>query len=293
MKSSSFPSLTSLRAFAFTAEYNSVSLAAEKMNVTQPAVSQQIRVLETQLSAKLIKRHGRGVLLTDDGQMLAQYLQRGFEELRQGVEAISERQSLPRIKITTSPSFATYWLMPRISAFQAAHPEVAVQLDLSAETLVIDIDGYDLAIRFCQMDNLPRDAEPIREVTLNVLCHKSLAPARGCTGSALKQLPWLQELGVSDVKDWFIRQGLENDIPNQISEMPGNLVIPAVLRGEAAAYTVCDWVSENIESGDLVEIWNKPERGCYFALSNRSNPVCKVFMQKLMSEANQPNFRGR
>lgn len=277
--------LTALRGFALVVEHGSLSAAARAMNVTQPAVTQQVRSLERHLGKKLLKRHGRGVLLTDDGQVLAQYLQRGFDELRRGIEAVAANNSPTTVRVTTSPSFAAFWLVPRVAAFQAAHPGISVQIDLSAETRAIDRTDFDVAVRFCLQSDLPKRVKPLLNVTLNVLCHRTIKPKATVSGADLQDLPWLQELGVTEVNDWFVRQGIEQYIPAQISEMPGNLIIDTIKRGEAVAYTVCDWVADDLKRGDLVEIWGEPERGCYFALADRPSPACKAFLNWLRTNA--------
>ncbi|WP_299723805.1 LysR family transcriptional regulator [uncultured Tateyamaria sp.] len=279
------PSLKALRAFALVVEHGSLSAAAHALNVTQPAVTQQVRALEKHLGKKLLKRHGRGVLLTDDGQILAQYLQRGFDELQRGIEAVAANKHPTSVRVTTSSSFAAFWLVPRVAAFQAAHTGISVQIDLSAETRAIDNDGFDVAIRFCLRDDLPHGINPLLDVALNVLCHSTLRPAEPVSGDDLKTLPWLQELGVTVVYDRFVRQGIEECVPSQISEMPGNLIVDAIKRGEAVAYTVCDWVADDLERGDLVAIWDTPERGCYFALADNPTPVCQAFLDWLRINA--------
>ncbi|WP_211236013.1 LysR family transcriptional regulator [Leisingera aquimarina] len=277
--------MTSIRAFALFSEHGSISGAARAMNVTQPAVTQQVRALERYLGVKLVKRHKRGVLLTDEGQVLAHYLRRGFGEIREGVRVVTASKAPNAIRITASPSFAAYWLVPRVTSFQAAHPGVSVQLDLSAEARALKDTGFDVAIRYCRDQDLPPGVSPLFEVALNVLCHKDLVPAKPWTHEKLQALPWLQELGVSDVKNWFVRHGMGTSVPDQISEMPGNLIIEAVRRGEAAAYSVCDWVSPELESGELVEIWPSREKGFYYAITDSGSPVLELFLDWLVTEA--------
>lgn len=281
------PSMTSIRTFALFSEHGSISGAARAMNVTQPAVTQQVRALERFLGVKLVKRHKRGVLLTDEGQVLAQYLRRGFGEIREGVRVVTASKATKAIRVTTSPSFAAYWLVPRVTSFQAAHPGVSVQLDLSAEARALEDTGFDVAIRYCRDQDLPPGVSPLFEVDLNVLCHKDLAPAKPWTHEKLQALPWLQELGVSDVNNWFARHGMSASVPEQISEMPGNLIIEAVRRGEAVAYSVCDWVSSDLECGELVEIWPSREKGFYYAITDSGSPALELFLDWLVTEAGE------
>ncbi|CAN0582296.1 unnamed protein product [Ectocarpus sp. 12 AP-2014] len=258
------PPLNALHAFARVAETGSFTEASKVLNVTPAAVSQQVRRLEQFFDTKLLQKHGRGVLLTDDGQILSRATLNGLAQMEQGVAQLSNRSSSKAVRVTTSPSFATYWLMPRIAEFQREHPDIAIQLDLSAEARGADRSDFDLAIRYCKLDDLPDGANLLKEVTLNVLCPTNLLPHKPWTPEALTQLPWLQELGVSEIKGWFYRRGITRDLPQRVSEMPGNLIMDALARGEAVAYVVCDWVLSEIESGALHELWDEREHGAYY-----------------------------
>lgn len=287
MNVSDLPSLTALRAFAAVVEKGSISQAAQSLNVTQPAVTQQVRALETHLGRKLLKRHGRTVLLTDEGQILAQHLRRGFDAFRDGIKAVARQKGQQTIRVTTSPSFAAFWLVPRVAAFHTMHPGMTIQLDLGAETGRVSERDFDLAIRFCYANEVPEGVSPFLNVSLNVIAHWSMVPPRPWSAENLTNLPWLQEVSVSVTREWFARQGIQEYIPQQISEMPGNLIIDAIKRGEAVAYAVCDWVADDIKRGDLVEIWTTSEKGAYYVVKQNPSEACDAFINWLVNEARQ------
>lgn len=265
------PPLNAMNAFARVAQKGSYAEAAKGLNVTPAAVSQQVRRLEQFLETKLLQKYGRGVLLTDDGQILSRAILDGLAQMEQGVAKLTRRAHSRTVSVTTSPSFATHWLMPRISKFHVEHPEVSIQLDLTAEARSMERSDFDLAIRYCKFEDLPPGTEPVKTVTLNVLCPDKLLPHKPWTPDVLSHLPWLQELGVSEISGWFRRRGLEHCLPDRVSEMPGNLIIEALKRGDAVAYTVCDWVSEELESGALHELWPEREKGAYYVLTNSTS----------------------
>lgn len=265
------PPLNAMNAFARVAQTGSIAEAAKTMNVTPAAVSQQVRRLEHFLETKLVQKHGRGVLLTDDGQILSRAVLGGFAQISQGVAQLSHRNTGKSVRVTTSPSFATYWLVPRISRFQMDHPDIAIQLDLTAEERAMDRADFDLAIRYGRTDNLPSDADVLKNVTLNVVCPTNLLPPKPWTAEAFSELPWLQELGASEIKGWYHRHGSYEALPQRISEMPGNLILEALKRGEAVSYVVCDWIEAELSRGSLHELWPEREHGTYYTL--RPTPV--------------------
>ena len=280
------PPLNAMHAFARVAETGSFAEASKVLNVTPAAVSQQVRRLEQFFDTRLLQKHGRGVLLTDDGQILSRATLNGLAQMEQGVAQLSKRNSGASVRVTTSPSFATHWLVPRISKFQMEHPDIAIQLDLSAEARGLERSDFDLAIRYCKWEDLPPGANLLTSVTLNVLCPRNLLPAKPWTPSAFVDLPWLQELGVSEIKGWFYRRGYDQELPRRISEMPGNLIMEALGRGEAVAYVVCDWLEAEIASGALHELWPVRERGAYYMQTKTTtqDDATGVFLKWLKAE---------
>ncbi|WP_082020611.1 LysR family transcriptional regulator [Leisingera sp. ANG-M1] len=261
------PPLNMLKAFAQLAETGSVAEAARHLNVTPAAVSQQIRKLEQHLNKALVQKHGRGVLLTEEGQILAKALHEGFRKIRQGVERVERHNRPHTIRITTSPSFASHWLVHKLAEFQALHAGISFQLDLSSAMVPLEQFDFDIAIRFCHLDALPESTTPLMGVSLNVLGAPELLQSFPPALQELATLNWLQEAGTTDAQDWFAGKGGQGNELKRLSEMPGNLIIEALRRGEAVAYTVCDWVQDDIDSGRLLDLWPERSRGVYYALT--------------------------
>ena len=110
---SKLPPLNSLRAFSSVAEAGSYSEAANRLNVTHAAVSQQVKLLETHLGIALVQRTGRGIQLTKEGALLDKNLAIGFASIERGIERLSESAANRPVHVTMSPAFAVEWLMPR------------------------------------------------------------------------------------------------------------------------------------------------------------------------------------
>lgn len=148
MNFGALPPLTSLKAFAAVAETGSLSAAGRMLNVTHVAVGQQIRSLEDHLGHSLVVREGRGVVLTEEGRLLAQGVRQAFVQLQDTVEALSKSAAGRPLHITMTPAFAVSWLMPRISEFRREHPDLELMLNPTAAVVEMQPGGVDVAIRF-------------------------------------------------------------------------------------------------------------------------------------------------
>ena len=144
---SSLPPLNGLRAFEAAARYLSFTRAAEELHVTQTAISHQIRKLEDQLGVRLFVRVPGAVHLTPAAESYLDAVHGAFEDLRHATERLRGPDGPRVLRLSTTPSFATKWLVHRLAAFQAAHPDVAVEISTSMTLVDFRRDEADLAIR--------------------------------------------------------------------------------------------------------------------------------------------------
>ena len=138
-------SLRSLQAFAVVARAGSVVAAAEELSVTPSAISHLLRQLEHRLGVPLVRRQGRGLAVTGDGARLAASVGPAFMGIGDALGEFMRRGTELRISLLSS--FALHWLIPRLSRFQARHPDV--ELLLSTSTRLVDFarEAFDCAIR--------------------------------------------------------------------------------------------------------------------------------------------------
>ena len=142
------PPLNALRAFEAAARLSSATKAAEELHVTQAAVSHQIRLLEDSLGVELFRRLPRGLMLTDEGQLLLQPLSEAFDQIAGAVERIRGRAASGVLSVTAPPSFAGGWLVPRLIRFQALHPEIEVHIHSSPRLVDLAREPIDIGIRY-------------------------------------------------------------------------------------------------------------------------------------------------
>jgi len=153
------PSANSLFTFEAVARLRSFSDAAKELNVTQPAVSRSISILEKHLGYTLFKRHGRWIKLTSNGDMLLRATSTAFRTVTDALREIDQRQeSYETVTLTMSSSAVNYWFMPRMSDFNARFPDVCLEFQMYTRDAEGQLHNVDLGIRLSN----PLDADMYR-----------------------------------------------------------------------------------------------------------------------------------
>ncbi len=170
------PPLELLTAFEAAARQLSFTKAAAERFLTQSAISRQIKALEDDLGVALFRRRHRALELTDDGRQLHEAARVLLAELRRTVTRIRAPQARTVIALTTTPGLASLWLIPRLSTFLRAHPQIDVRIDTSLDRRNLNADGFDLALRYARI-GATAGTQLFREATLPV-CSPQLAKSR-------------------------------------------------------------------------------------------------------------------
>ena len=142
-----FPPLNSLRVFMAAATQSSISKAALELNITQGAVSRQVKHVEECLGVPLFVRKNRGIHLTNEGALLCQTCQSVFNLLSDTCERISEQADLGPLVISCEPTIAMHWLIPRLAAFKTEYPDINVHLYTAGGPIDLKQSRVDLALR--------------------------------------------------------------------------------------------------------------------------------------------------
>ena len=158
-----------LRVFHAVAEAGSFTHAGESLNLSQSAVSRQISALEESLSVPLFHRHARGLILTEQGELLFRTAREVFAKLAMAEGLISESKDRPKgpLKITTTVAFGSIWLTPRIREFLDLYPEIQVSLVVDDSELDLSMREADVAIRMTP----PRQPDLIQRHLVSVQVH--------------------------------------------------------------------------------------------------------------------------
>jgi LysR family transcriptional regulator, glycine cleavage system transcriptional activator len=142
------PALNALKAFEAAGTSGSFTRAAEQLNVTQSAVSRQVRQLEEQLGETLLERHHHRLELTDAGRALLRRLQQSFDRIELTVRTIQQKSDINRLRVNAPPTFASRWLVPRLARLHAQHPSLELSLTTRLQDSLADSTALDCAIRF-------------------------------------------------------------------------------------------------------------------------------------------------
>ncbi|UEM03919.1 LysR family transcriptional regulator [Skermanella mucosa] len=158
-----------LRVFHAVAEAGSFTHAGESLNLSQSAVSRQISALEESLNVPLFHRHARGLILTEQGDLLYQTARDVFAKLSMTEAMLTESREHPKgpLKITTTVAFGTTWLTPRAREFLQIYPEIQLSLLLDDTELDLGMREADIAIRMTS----PRQPDLIQRHLMTIRFH--------------------------------------------------------------------------------------------------------------------------
>ncbi|WP_456296738.1 LysR substrate-binding domain-containing protein [Vibrio sp. AK197] len=165
------PPLQGVYYFYMAAQQGSFKLAAQKLFVTPAAVSQQIRQLEEWLGVDLFTRHHREIRLTHEGQTLYRQAEKGFSYIQDGIRLINQDPTPNQLSISTVPSFAQHWLVPRIRQFREQYPDLAMLIEPTDQLVKFQDSSIDLCIRYGrgEYDNL--ESEWLMDEVLYPVCN--------------------------------------------------------------------------------------------------------------------------
>jgi len=163
-----------LRIFHAVAEAGSFTHAGEALNLSQSAVSRQIGALEESLNVTLFHRHARGLILTEQGELLYRTAHEVFSKLAMTEAQLTESKDRPKgqLKVTATVALGSTWLTPRMGEFLELYPDVAVDLVLDDRELDLSMREADVAIRMAP----PRQPELVQRHLLTVHMHVYASP---------------------------------------------------------------------------------------------------------------------
>jgi DNA-binding transcriptional LysR family regulator len=155
-----------LRIFHAVAAAGSLTHAGEQLHLSQSAVSRQIRALEESLNTTLFHRHARGLILTEQGELLFDATSAMVKRLDTAAARIrdSEEEVFGELRVTTTTGFGSLWLAPRLPALYAKHPDLKIDLILDERVLDLPMREADVAIRMKE----PSQADLIRRRLMGV-----------------------------------------------------------------------------------------------------------------------------
>jgi LysR family glycine cleavage system transcriptional activator len=242
--------LNTITAFRAVAEVQNMRAAAEVLNLTHSAVSQQIRVLEEQLGFEVFERRGRRVVLNPAGQALLRSVQGALALLDDGVQAAAAAASgeAQRLRVTVLPSFANRWLLPRMGSWREQYPALPLEIDASLRLVDMQREGFHAAVREGRGPWPGLESERLFEQP-PIIAIGSPSAARRLRGAQPEALAREPLLGDAPLwKEWFAAAGLRvnvrtvaefNDTGLMLQATEQNLGL-ALSRELLAADALCD-----------------------------------------------------
>lgn len=293
------PSLDFLRGFEAAGRRLSFTLAAEELFVTQSALSRQIKALEDALGAALFERRHRALALTSIGSAFHRDVTDGLESLAAAAERVRGGTRAPGLTLSTTVSFASLWVIPRLATFRAKHPEVEVYV--SADDRLVDLarGDVDVAVRYLPDAAAPQHAVRLFGERMTPVASPAVAHGRSplrspadLTQHVLLHLddpdgrtPWL------DWRSWLASNGQPGlKAAGSLRFRIYDQVVQAAVGGQGVALGRLPMIAEHLRDGRLVAPFARKydsARG-YFAVAaprvaERDDVV--AFLQWLADEA--------
>lgn len=295
------PPLNALRSFDVAARHLSFTKAADELFVTQAAVSHQIKALEQDLEVTLFRRRNRALVLTDEGQALLPHVRGAFEQLTAGVRALEQFRHGGALTVTTTPSFASHWLVGRIGRLKLAHPEI--ELRLSASERLVDLlrEDVDCGIRHGSGDWAGLRADRLFQANLTVVCSPALIDSERplATPADLAQHTLIQTLdGPDEWRLWLAAAGVADvDPASGLRFDNSELALTAAAKGLGVAIGRPALLKDDFESGRLVEPFDltlDQQFAYYFVVPEiaADQPKIESFRQWLLAEVARTEGAG-
>lgn len=286
------PPLSALRAFEAAARHGSFKHAADELAVTPTAISHQVRALEAHAGTALFERRTRKVVLTEAGQQLFPVLRDGLDSFAEAMARLTRRRAGAQVTISATVAFTARWLVPRMTAFHARHPEITLQIQASDEVVDMATAGVDVAIRY--------GTGPYPGVGVVPLFADCFAPV------------FNPRLGIGDVADlaqapligfrwrrhhpdnptwarWFAAAGLAPpDAEPTLSFSDESHAIQAAVAAQGVALVSLPLIADELAAGQLVQPFGPTIAGfCHHLLTRASgsDPALTAVTDWLLAEA--------
>jgi LysR family transcriptional regulator, glycine cleavage system transcriptional activator len=286
------PSLNGLRAFEAAARHLSFTQAASELNVTQTAISHQIKRLEQELGVRLFVRQNRALTLTPEASEYLPGVRAAFNDLRLATDRLLRKDDDHVLTVSTLASLAAKWLLPRLSAFQEAHPGIDVRITTSTSLVDFQRDNVDAAIRYGRGQWLGVRADWLMADEVFPALLTGNKPLRCPEDLRDHVLLHTSNANSDDWRLWLTAAGL----PANLSNQPGVtfdlifMTIQAAIDGIGVAMGRTSYVQDDIAKGRLVVPFRiaLPADAGFYLVSPQApadSPKLSAFRQWLVTSA--------
>jgi LysR family glycine cleavage system transcriptional activator len=290
------PPLTAIRYFDCAARFLSFTKAAQELNVTHSAISHQIRALEDTLGVPLFRRLNRSIVLTEAGQLFQKPVREAFEKLDEATRLVRLRDGAGPLIVSTMPSFAAKWLVPRLRSFRERYPDIDVRISATESLVDFTRDEVDLAVRYGRGHWPGLTVEKLLSESMFPVCSPKLmegplplaCPADLKHHHLLHDYDWRADMWTL----WLEAAGVESLSAQRraLGFNYSNLMIQAAIDGLGVALSQDALVSDDLAAGRLVRPFTVtlPTEFAYYVVNppgNARRPKIVAFRGWLFEEA--------
>lgn len=287
------PPLKALRAFEAGARHLSFTKAAEELNVTQAAISHQVRVLEEHLGLSLFRRYTRRLALTEEGRSLLPAVSEALDLIAQAVADLDSGVTRRRLTVSLTHSFAGKWLVRRLGRFRQAHPEIDLRLHHSMEVADFARDEVDMAVRWGRGGWPGVESDFLKAEVVALVCSPALLegahPLR--EPADLRHHTLLHDYDYDDWAQWLRAAGVTDVDPRSGPIMDETaIVLQAAIDGQGVAIADVTILADDLAKGRLVQPFDQelPSEYAHYVVyppGALKQPKVKAFRDFLLAEA--------
>lgn len=254
------PSLSQLCAFEAAARLGSFTRAAQELDLTQSAISRQVRALEDQLGAALFERDRQRVALTPQGQAYARDIRAGLRQISNASLNLATNPGGGALTLAILPAFGTRWLAPRLVGFLTQHPGVTINLSTRMDRFDFEIEQIDAAIDFGRQPRAGLKSQFLMEERVIPCAAPGLTQRLGIIAPTdLLRAPLLQMAPRPRAwARWFAAQGIAATPPPGVMFDQFATMAQAAMHGLGVALLPEFMVGDEVRAGRLVPVFDLP-----------------------------------
>jgi LysR family transcriptional regulator, glycine cleavage system transcriptional activator len=253
------PSINALRAFQASARSLSFTKAARELNVTQGAVSHQVKGLEERLGVKLFLRIRQRLQLTEAGKGYLPFVREALDLLQAGNDYLDASEKSGVLTVSVSPNFASKWLVPRLGDFLTAHPEIELRISASMQHVDLARSDIDMAIRHGVGDWPDLDVTRLCPEQIFPVCSPAFLERHSAleTPQDLASLTLMHDRSRQDWPLWFAAAGVDKaNVPTGPQFDQTSMVIDAAIEGQGIALARSALAARDLLAGRLVRLFD-------------------------------------
>ena len=298
-RSRRLPPINAVVAFEAAARHLSFTRAARELYVTRVAASRQAKALEEHFGCPLFLRGPRSLALTPEGEFLATAAREGLGRIAEAADSLKRRVPQGGVTLASTIGIATYWLMPRVSAFRTLHPDVEIRLVIASDPEELTFDSIDVAVRYGDRPDAGVERRLIARHAVRPLCSPRYLEAhvRPARPDDLLQAHLLHFEEPKDPRldwyNWFQLHGIDDTERHARTSFSSYVnFVQAMLDGHGIGLGGAPSLSGFLESGQLIPLLDLPPMALegYYVCWQDGRPrsaLARTFLDWLLDRIDQ------